>query len=73
MIIDRLYDLYKIGDLKNYEEDPDLFDLNILKSNSELNDLDFFEKAFDEDGISLGYDISFAFVEDPTLVKEKAL
>lgn len=73
MIIDRLYDLYRNGDVKNYEEDETLFDLSIFKANSVLNDIDHFEKSFDKDGISLDYRIGSGFVPDPEVVKEKAL
>lgn len=72
-IIDRLYDLFRIGSLNGYKEDNNAFDPQIFRASTFYNDIDRFRYIFDNEGVMLDHLIGSSFVPEPAKVKEAAL
>ena len=70
-IVDRLYEIHRVGDVKSYEKKSQHFDKHIFKSNNAIYDIDKFNTFFDQDGMNLSYTLSSYFIEDPTEIKQE--
>ncbi len=74
MIIDRLYNLYHVGDPTRYRRHEELFDLSLYKANSDFLDFNSFFNFFTKGGMRLDYEVGSHFIQkDPTLLKQKAM
>lgn len=46
-IVDRLYNIYRVGDINSYKKNKTKFDKHIFKSNNAIYDIDKFNYYFD--------------------------
>lgn len=72
-IIDRLYDLYRIGNVTEYNNSAKLLDPNIYRATDINKDLDLFMRIFDDDGVVYNYLPSAGFIPSSNAVKAGAV
>ena len=71
-IIKRIYYLTRVGDIKNYKENEDLFDRHLFRANNYLFDLARYKVIFDSDGFDFDYQVTNAFDPYSTAVFKAA-